>query len=160
MSARGSRSFALPRLATSTPRSNSASIIRKGRSGSAMSWASPVFSPCSTACMPSHSIRNIGHRPGFAAARGSACRCLRLTEKRVRGNAMPLDTETMAQLRETVRRFVRERLIPNERKVEENDQIPADVLAEMRELGLFGLTIPEEFGCLLYTSPSPRDGLL
>ena len=61
---------------------------------------------------------------------------------------MPLDTETMAQLRETVRRFVRERLIPNERKVEESDAIPADILAEMRELGLFGLTIPEEFGGL------------
>lgn len=61
---------------------------------------------------------------------------------------MSLDTETMAQLRETIRRFVRERLIPNERKVEENDQIPADILAEMRELGLFGLTIPEEYGGL------------
>ena len=61
---------------------------------------------------------------------------------------MPLDTETMTQLRETVRRFVRKRLIPNERSVEENDQIPADILAEMRELGLFGLTIPEEFGGL------------
>ena len=61
---------------------------------------------------------------------------------------MPLDTETMSQLRETVRRFVRERLIPNERKVEEADAIPADILAEMRELGLFGLTIPEEFGGL------------
>lgn len=61
---------------------------------------------------------------------------------------MPLDAETMVHLRETVGRFVRERLIPNERKVEENDQIPADILAEMRELGLFGLTIPEEFGGL------------
>ena len=61
---------------------------------------------------------------------------------------MPLDTETMGQLRDTVRRFVRERLIPNERKVEESDAIPPDILAEMRELGLFGLTIPEEYGGL------------
>jgi len=61
---------------------------------------------------------------------------------------MPLDTETMSQLRETVRRFVREQLIPNERKVEENDQIPVEVLAEMRKLGLFGLTIPEQYGGL------------
>ena len=61
---------------------------------------------------------------------------------------MPLDAETMGQLRDTVRRFVRERLIPNERKVEESDAIPPDILAEMRELGLFGLTIPEEYGGL------------
>lgn len=61
---------------------------------------------------------------------------------------MPLDAETMSQLRETVRRFVRERLIPNERKVDESDEIPADILAEMRALGLFGLTIPEQYGGL------------
>ncbi len=61
---------------------------------------------------------------------------------------MALDLETMSQLRETVRRFVRGRLIPNESKVEESDQIPADIVAEMRELGLFGLTIPEEYGGL------------
>ena len=61
---------------------------------------------------------------------------------------MPLDATTMSHLRETVRRFVRERLIPNERKVEESDAIPADIVADMRTLGLFGLTIPEEYGGL------------
>ncbi len=43
---------------------------------------------------------------------------------------------------------MRERLIPSERTVEESDAIPSDILAEMRALGLFGLTIPEEFGGL------------
>ncbi|HLA20167.1 MAG TPA: acyl-CoA dehydrogenase family protein [Pseudolabrys sp.] len=61
---------------------------------------------------------------------------------------MPLDAATLSQLRETVRRFVRERLIPNERKVEESDAIPPDIVADMRALGLFGLTIPEEYGGL------------
>jgi len=61
---------------------------------------------------------------------------------------MPLDAETMGQLRDTVRRFVRERLIPKERQVEESDAVPPDILAEMRALGLFGLTIPEEYGGL------------
>ena len=61
---------------------------------------------------------------------------------------MPLDAGTLAQLRETVRRFVRERLIPNERRVEESDTIPDDIVADMRALGLFGLTIPEEYGGL------------
>ena len=54
----------------------------------------------------------------------------------------------MVQLRDTVRRFVRERLIPNERKVEEEDAIPPDIVDEMRALGLFGLTIPEDYGGL------------
>lgn len=58
------------------------------------------------------------------------------------------DQETLDLLLETVRRFVRERLTPAEDIVAETDAIPADIVAEMRELGLFGLCIPEEFGGL------------
>jgi acyl-CoA dehydrogenase len=58
------------------------------------------------------------------------------------------DQETFAQLLDAVRRFVNERLIPLETKVSEDDAIPADALAEMRALGLFGLSIPEEYGGL------------
>jgi acyl-CoA dehydrogenase len=61
---------------------------------------------------------------------------------------MALDTETRDQLIETVRRFVAERLRPIEAKVAEDDLVPAEIVAEMRELGLFGLTIPEEYGGL------------
>jgi acyl-CoA dehydrogenase len=61
---------------------------------------------------------------------------------------MALDTETRDQLIETVRRFVAERLRPIEAQVAEDDQVPADVVAEMRELGLFGISIPEEYGGL------------
>ncbi len=61
---------------------------------------------------------------------------------------MALDTETMDQLLETVRRFVRERLIPIEASVGDDDKVPDDVIGEMRGLGLFGLSIPEEFGGL------------
>ncbi len=61
---------------------------------------------------------------------------------------MPLDTETLDQLRQTVRRFVDERLIPLEQQVAESDQMPPEVIQEMRELGLFGLTIPEQYGGL------------
>lgn len=59
---------------------------------------------------------------------------------------MALDQETLDQLIDTVQRFVQERLIPNERKVEELNDIPPDIMQEMKDLGLFGLTIPEEFG--------------
>jgi acyl-CoA dehydrogenase len=61
---------------------------------------------------------------------------------------MALDTETRDQLIEAVRRFVAERLRPIEAQVAEDDQVPADVVAEMRELGLFGLSIPEAYGGL------------
>jgi acyl-CoA dehydrogenase len=58
------------------------------------------------------------------------------------------DPESFNILLDTVERFVRERLIPREAEVAETDAIPADVLDEMRRLGLFGLTIPEQYGGL------------
>src|SRR5215467_10726165 len=61
---------------------------------------------------------------------------------------MALDIETRTQLIETVRRFVREKCVPIEAKVAEEDRIPDAVIAQMRELGLFGLSIPEEYGGL------------
>jgi acyl-CoA dehydrogenase len=54
----------------------------------------------------------------------------------------------MTVLLDTLSRFVRERLVPAENEVAETDQIPQDVVADMRELGLFGLCIPEEYGGL------------
>jgi acyl-CoA dehydrogenase len=59
-----------------------------------------------------------------------------------------LDRETFAALIETVRRFVRERLVPREPEVAETDRIPDELVAEMRALGLFGLSVPVEYGGL------------
>jgi len=61
---------------------------------------------------------------------------------------MALDADTRTQLLEAVRRFVAERLRPIEAEVAEQDAIPAEVLAEMRALGLYGLSIPEAYGGL------------
>ena len=61
---------------------------------------------------------------------------------------MALDPETRDQLIDTVRRFVTERLRPLEAQVAEDDAIPDDVIAEMKGLGLYGLSIPEEYGGL------------
>lgn len=61
---------------------------------------------------------------------------------------MALDSETLAQLCATLRRFVDEQLIPAEAEVSEADAIPERIVAQMRALGLFGLTAPEEFGGL------------
>jgi acyl-CoA dehydrogenase len=49
---------------------------------------------------------------------------------------------------DSVARFVRSRLVPAEPVVAETDEIPAELIHAMRELGLFGLAIPEEFGGL------------
>ncbi|WP_119681056.1 acyl-CoA dehydrogenase family protein [Indioceanicola profundi] len=61
---------------------------------------------------------------------------------------MALDAETLRQLVETVDRFARERLIPAEHQVAETDAIPDDIVAEMREMGLFGMSVPEAYGGL------------
>lgn len=53
-----------------------------------------------------------------------------------------------APLLDAIRRFVNERLIPLEAKVSEEDAIPPDALAEMAALGMFGISIPEEYGGL------------
>ena len=59
---------------------------------------------------------------------------------------MSIDADSFEILLDTVRRFVRERLVPAENAVEENDEVPADIVEEMKNLGLFGLSIPEEYG--------------
>ncbi|MCH8238859.1 MAG: acyl-CoA dehydrogenase family protein [Proteobacteria bacterium] len=61
---------------------------------------------------------------------------------------MALDQETFSQLTNVIGRFVEERLIPLEAEVSESDQVPAAVVNDMRELGLFGLSIPERYGGL------------
>lgn len=59
---------------------------------------------------------------------------------------MALDPETFSLLKNSVQRFIRERLVPAENDVEEMDDVPSDIVDDMKELGLFGLSIPEEFG--------------
>lgn len=61
---------------------------------------------------------------------------------------MGLDRDTRDQLITTIRRFVDERLIPAEAAVAESDAMPPALVDDMRGLGLFGLSIPEEFGGL------------
>jgi acyl-CoA dehydrogenase len=58
------------------------------------------------------------------------------------------DQQTLTLLLKTIARFVRDRLVPNEQWVEDNDRIPDGLVREMKVLGLFGLSIPEEYGGL------------
>jgi len=61
---------------------------------------------------------------------------------------MALDPETFDALLNGVRRFVAERLRPLEADVEAADAVPDAVVAEMRDMGLFGLSIAEDYGGL------------
>lgn len=61
---------------------------------------------------------------------------------------MPLDKSILEALTTSVRRLVDERLIPAEAAVAEADAIPDALVQEMRQLGLFGLSVPEEHGGL------------
>lgn len=58
------------------------------------------------------------------------------------------DAEVLNALVEVVRRFVRERLLPAEARVEDENAIPPEIIEDMRGLGLFGMSIPEEHGGL------------
>ena len=59
---------------------------------------------------------------------------------------MAMDADTFKQLLDTVERFVREKLVPAEARIAEEDRIPDEIRQGMRELGLFGLTVPPEYG--------------
>lgn len=59
---------------------------------------------------------------------------------------MALDSETFDALISTIRRYVTERLRPLEAQVEADDSVPDAVIAEMRAMGLFGLSIDPEYG--------------
>jgi acyl-CoA dehydrogenase len=56
--------------------------------------------------------------------------------------------ENLRMMQETIRRFVNQDLEPISQKVEDDDEIPEEIVQKMRELGLFGLSIPEEYGGL------------
>ncbi len=56
--------------------------------------------------------------------------------------------ESLRLMQETIRRFVNQDLGPLSQQVEDEDHIPEGVVQKMRELGLFGLSIPEEYGGL------------
>ena len=62
--------------------------------------------------------------------------------------ALAADKEVLDQLLDSVRRYVRQRLLPVEQQVDRDDRIPDEIVEEMKDMGLFGLSIPEEYGGL------------
>jgi alkylation response protein AidB-like acyl-CoA dehydrogenase len=60
----------------------------------------------------------------------------------------PTDDEVRREIIETVRRFVAKEVTPAAPELERDDRFPDHIVGRMRELGLFGVTIPEEYGGL------------
>jgi acyl-CoA dehydrogenase len=58
------------------------------------------------------------------------------------------DQEFLDQLIDIVEKFVRDRLMPAEDEVADSNRVPDHLVKEMKDLGLFGMTIPEEYGGL------------
>src|ERR1700722_12091592 len=94
---------------------------------------------CSASSSPR--MRSVGRTQTGIHRNGEIFRCVWIS-------AMALDPETLAALLDTVRRFVSQRLRPAEAEVARNDCVPSEIVTEMKELGLFGLSIPVEYGGL------------
>ena len=58
----------------------------------------------------------------------------------------PLLSERHAMIRDSVRRFADERIRPQASALDESERFPVEIYAEMAELGLFGITVPEAYG--------------
>lgn len=56
--------------------------------------------------------------------------------------------EELRIMQSTVRRFVEQDILPISLKIEEEDDIPEPIVEKMRQMGLFGMSIPEEYGGL------------
>jgi acyl-CoA dehydrogenase len=54
--------------------------------------------------------------------------------------------EELNLLRETTAKVVQKELVPLEKKLKDGDPIPSEVIKIFRELGFFGITIPQEYG--------------
>ncbi|GAB3154687.1 acyl-CoA dehydrogenase family protein [Amycolatopsis sp. NPDC004378] len=57
-------------------------------------------------------------------------------------------TDVQQEILSTVRSFVDKEVIPHAQELEHSDTYPADIVEGMKEMGLFGITIPEEYGGL------------
>ncbi|MGW6791566.1 acyl-CoA dehydrogenase family protein [Streptomyces chartreusis] len=57
-------------------------------------------------------------------------------------------TDVQSEILSTVRSFVDKEIIPRAQELEHDDAYPTDIVEGMKEMGLFGLTVPEEYGGL------------
>jgi (2S)-methylsuccinyl-CoA dehydrogenase len=106
------------------------------------------LSDLGTAWAPEGAARTLiagGSTPG---ARAALVALMRDNHARATFGATGLDDE-LEMIRDQFRRFAEERVVPNAHGWHLRDElIPMEIITELAELGVFGLTIPEEFGGL------------
>ncbi|UGQ11269.1 acyl-CoA dehydrogenase family protein [Yinghuangia sp. ASG 101] len=59
-----------------------------------------------------------------------------------------MEAEDFAAVLSEVRKFVRERVVPLEAQIDEKDEMPAEIRAAAKQMGLFGFALPGEYGGL------------
>jgi len=57
-------------------------------------------------------------------------------------------TDVQDEILKTIHQFVEDKIIPVAQELEHSDTYPTEIIEGLKELGVFGLTIPEEFGGL------------
>ncbi len=57
-------------------------------------------------------------------------------------------TDIQQEILKTVRQFVDSKIIPVAQELEQKDEYPTEIVEGLKELGIFGLMIPEEYGGL------------
>jgi alkylation response protein AidB-like acyl-CoA dehydrogenase len=57
-------------------------------------------------------------------------------------------SDVQLQIIDAVRELVDREIIPQAQRLEHADEYPREIVGALREMGLFGLTIPEEYGGL------------
>ncbi|QZY30047.1 acyl-CoA dehydrogenase family protein [Nocardioides coralli] len=57
-------------------------------------------------------------------------------------------TDVQEEILKTIRQFVEDKILPVATELEHRDEYPTEIVEELKELGVFGLMIPEEYGGL------------
>src|SRR5690242_19973760 len=88
----------------------------------------------------------LGESPSSGWAKHSRDKGAAAHARSVRNRSSIMDEELDHEVVEAVRRFVDREVIPVASELEHNDEYPHELVAKMKELGLFGATIPQAYG--------------
>lgn len=101
-----------------------------------------------TGVLMAGAVATLSQTGNSPAARARLVELMQENQGHATFGATGLDDE-LEMIREQFRRFADDRVVPNAHEWHlKDDYIPMEILEEMGELGVFGLTIPEEYGGL------------
>ncbi len=65
---------------------------------------------------------------------------------------VPVDPADLTDVLDSVRDFIRTEVVPQEERIDAEDAVPERIVAQCKEMGLYGFTIPEQYGGLGLTA--------